>query len=64
MWRQLFTEIYVVTTGLKNKVLNTVGHFYSSELHFAVVVPGVMVSTEYARSVLQIIFHSKKLYKM
>ena len=38
-------------TGLKNKVLNTVISI-PPELHFAVVVPEVMVSTEYARSVL------------
>ena len=38
-------------TGLKTKVLNTVISV-PSELHFAVVVPEVMVSTEYARSVL------------
>lgn len=38
-------------TGLKTKVLNTV-ITVPSELHFAVVVPEVMVSTEYARSVL------------
>lgn len=38
-------------TGLKTKVLNTVISI-PSELHFAVVVPEVMVSTEYARSVL------------
>ena len=37
--------------GLKNKVLNTVISI-PPELHFAVVVPEVMVSTEYARSVL------------
>lgn len=36
---------------VKNKVLNTVISI-PPELHFAVVVPEVMVSTEYARSVL------------
>ena len=38
-------------TGLKDKVLNTVIPVPES-LHFAVVVPEVLVSTEYARSVL------------
>ncbi|WP_095066704.1 homoserine kinase [Veillonella rodentium] len=38
-------------TGLKTKVLNTVIPV-PEELHFAVVVPEVLVSTEYARSVL------------
>lgn len=38
-------------TGLKTKVLNTVIPV-PDELHFAVVVPEVLVSTEYARSVL------------
>ncbi len=38
-------------TGLKTKVLNTVIPV-PEELHFAVIVPEVLVSTEYARSVL------------
>lgn len=38
-------------TGLKDKVLNTVIPVPDT-LHFAVVVPEVLVSTEYARSVL------------
>ena len=38
-------------TGLKDRVLNTVIPVPES-LHFAVVVPEVLVSTEYARSVL------------
>ena len=38
-------------TGLKDKVLNTVIPVPES-LHFAVVVAEVLVSTEYARSVL------------
>lgn len=37
--------------GLKDKVLNTV-ITVPEELHFAVVVPEIIVSTEYARSVL------------
>lgn len=45
-------------TGLKTKVLNTV-ITVPSELHFAVVVPEVMVSTEYARSVLPPIISPK-----
>ena len=40
-------------TGLKDRVLNTVIPVPES-LHFAVVVPEVLVSTEYARSVLPI----------
>ena len=51
MWHQPFFGNLCIATGLKDKVLNTVIPVPES-LHFAVVVPEVLVSTEYARSVL------------